>query len=851
MSSKYASLVFLVLTIVMATATTTVAREVHPGLRKHKLRNKFKGAGKAMQFIHRLKKLVQATGAKMPAPVDQEAKIILQHALRKVNERRGSNGLPLLDLKKTHIHTYTKQAVAGTRHAFCVEATPLGAPKMDKISFDVDWYVPVDMSEDAKIVKIFPSSAYTVDLRQNSEKSKEDAYRCPILASEEEPTNEDSEMDPKALLEMETRARLMARVIPRKFEKAYDFREHTKPHCKSVLEHNYNQGACGSCYAYAAIGAAAARMCHAGHELWSKSLSVSDVLTCGTVMAGNSCTQFSSGPTLNYANGCDGGSADLVNMYAVDHGLVEGPCHADAVSGTGDPVSHMEPSQVCKLFNEGPPATIKCGSSYMDFDANEKAIVSKKFCTCAKDDQSGYENVQIIIEESDRECLLRKKITGKATFQCLHTDKDDGKISIALPSTDEVGAEFLVGSIKGGSIVTEEDVRTAKTCQCPHKHRVVDPPDSIVPIEKGASSTKTETCIRDKKGHVKPKLVPSFASGSCKAHRVFEKASSLSKSNEQILKLAILDGGPIAVGFKTHEDFSSYNGGVYESDESNPTGGHAIILFGWGEEKGKQFWWAKNSYGADWPRKGENGVFKFARGRDNSKIETGGANWLYVRSPTLGSGRTSEPRDGSQLPFCAKPAMEVAMLQEERNLKESCLRVVETGGAEEPFCTVKNICPDATVTYGLSTRSTFKECGMYLPRGSKLRPGKERKHEGFTSCCVDYESRDPGTARGIPVDEASSDDVQPEPKKSPPQEGPPPRPVKKIDPSSHSHLEKKNSLEREPQLYENVLAMGKGATKRKKGMISKIDDSSGIRVYTVHFPWGENREVTRDEIEFM
>lgn len=72
-------------------------------------------------------------------------------------------------------------------------------------------------------------------------------------------------------------------------------------------------------------------MCHAGHELWSKSLSVSDVLTCGTVMAGNSCTQFSSGPTLNYANGCDGGSADLVNMYAVDHGLVEGPCHMDCM----------------------------------------------------------------------------------------------------------------------------------------------------------------------------------------------------------------------------------------------------------------------------------------------------------------------------------------------------------------------------------------------------------------------------------------------------------------------------------------------------------------------------------------
>ena len=41
------------------------------------------------------------------------------------------------------------------------------------------------------------------------------------------------------------------------------------------------------------------------------------------------------------------------------------------------------------------------------------------------------------------------------------------------------------------------------------------------------------------------------------------------------------------------------------------------------------------------------------------------------------------------------------------------------------------------------------------------------------------------------------------------------------------------------------------ATKHKKGMISKIDDSSGIRLYTVHFPWGENREVTRDEIEFM
>ena len=54
--------------------------------------------------------------------------------------------------------------------------------------------------------------------------------------------------------------------------------------------------------------------------------------------------------------------------------------------------------------------------------------------------------------------------------------------------------------------------------------------------------------------------------------------------------MAILDGGPVSVGFIRHSDFSPFSGdGVYISDQKTRKGAYAITLFGWGVKDGVKF----------------------------------------------------------------------------------------------------------------------------------------------------------------------------------------------------------------------------------------------------------------------
>merc|ERR1719329_1532218 len=74
--------------------------------------------------------------------------------------------------------------------------------------------------------------------------------------------------------------------------------------------------------------------------------------------------------------------------------------------------------------------------------------------------------------------------------------------------------------------------------------------------------------------------------------------------------------GPIVVGLSgadIGDDFMYYAGGIYTGEQDPPkdkSGGHAVLLTGYGEENGQKYWKVQNSWGDDW---GEDGFVRMAR----------------------------------------------------------------------------------------------------------------------------------------------------------------------------------------------------------------------------------------------
>ena len=142
--------------------------------------------------------------------------------------------------------------------------------------------------------------------------------------------------------------------------------------------------------------------------------------------------------------------------------------------------------------------------------------------------------------------------------------------------------------------------------------------------------------------------------------------------NEKAIQRAILHSGPVVAGFEVYEDLMEFRGdGIYRRKAAKKEGGHAIVLFGWGIEGNKKFWWAKNSWGEDWPKgqPSRPGIFKVVRGENMDDIED---DVVMVFPPG------QEEPDNGRCPQAKKSEVSGCIKLERNPAKQTC--------------TVRNIC---------------------------------------------------------------------------------------------------------------------------------------------------------------
>ena len=98
-------------------------------------------------------------------------------------------------------------------------------------------------------------------------------------------------------------------------------------------------------------------------------------------------------------------------------------------------------------------------------------------------------------------------------------------------------------------------------------------------------------------------------------------AMKVQSFNEEAMRQALVEYGPLDVSIFVAEDFHSWDWSkVYRSQECNlHWSNHEVLIVGYGEtEDGDKYWTVKNSWGTGWAREG---YFRIARGEDMCGIE--------------------------------------------------------------------------------------------------------------------------------------------------------------------------------------------------------------------------------------
>lgn len=118
------------------------------------------------------------------------------------------------------------------------------------------------------------------------------------------------------------------------------------------------------------------------------------------------------------------------------------------------------------------------------------------------------------------------------------------------------------------------------------------------------------------------KIYPYRASnGICTHHfhknRIWIRGfKDIPRGNELKLQEAIAKIGPISVAVDASQtSFQHYKSGIYnETDCSSETFDHSVLVVGYGEENGQEYYIVKNCWGKNW---GENGYIRMPRNQNN------------------------------------------------------------------------------------------------------------------------------------------------------------------------------------------------------------------------------------------
>jgi len=98
--------------------------------------------------------------------------------------------------------------------------------------------------------------------------------------------------------------------------------------------------------------------------------------------------------------------------------------------------------------------------------------------------------------------------------------------------------------------------------------------------------------------------------GECLDGIKIDDCVEVPSGNETALKMAV-SRGPVSVAIEADTlTFQTYKGGILDSSKCGTNLDHGVLVVGYGEEDGVNYWIVKNSWGEDW---GENGYVRIKR----------------------------------------------------------------------------------------------------------------------------------------------------------------------------------------------------------------------------------------------